>query len=176
MAKGIPRALVNWLMAATVLAWSLSPPAVEHAHEGGADLTHQHDCAAATDGAHGSYHAHDAEPRSLAVVSEVPFGDASHLHFQWLGFRLTLPGDDAPTKKGEDRNSSKLLFVQASRTLLPQFQLGTRLDKSLTPLCLDAVATDIAAICPAVSCPLPLVTTHPLCDRARHERSGVLLA
>jgi hypothetical protein len=186
MAEGIPRALVSWLMAATVLAWSLSPPAVEHAHEGGADLTHQHDCAAATDGTYGSDHAHDAHSsehahdaehtHSVAVVSAVPFGDASHFHFQWLGFRLTLPGDSLPTKKGDGSNTSKLLFVQASRPSLSQFQLGTRFDDSLTPLCLDAMATDIAATCPAVSGSLPLVKTHPLCDRARHERSGVLLA
>jgi len=168
-------------MAASVLVWSLAPPPVQHRHEGGADLSHHHDGAVADhygiDGADESHHAHHGAPaKSPRGVSEVIAEEAPHLHFQWLGFRLTLPDDDGPTQNGDDRNNSKLLFVQAGRMSLPQSHWGTRLDKSPTHPCLDTPATDVAAICPAISCHRAAVTVRPLCDRARHERSGVLLA
>ena len=171
---------MSLLLAATVLAWSLSPPAVQHTHEGGIDLPHHHDCAVAvqdeTDGVHLSHHASDCgQPYSVAVVSKAIAGQASHFHFEWLGFRLTLPDTDSPAKKGGDRSTSKMLFVQASRGSVPQVHSGSRLDTSLTLLSPDAIAADIEAACPAVSCSLLPVTSHPLCDRARHERSGVQL-
>jgi hypothetical protein len=103
-------------------------------------------------------------------------GEASHLHFQWLGFRLTLPDDNSPAKKGKDRNASKLLFVQASRASVLQFHSSVRFDKSLTLPSPDATVMDIAAPWPAVFWSLLRVTPHPLCDRARHERSGVQLS
>lgn len=172
---------MSLLLSGTVLAWSLSPPAVQHAHEGGTDLCHHHGCADTDrdegDGAHLSRHASDCrQTHSAAVVPNAIAGQASHLHFEWLGFRLTLPDTDSPSKKGEDRSASKLLFVQASRDSVPQVYSGTRLDRSLTLLSPQAVSADITAACPAVSCSLLPVIPHPLCDRARHERSGVQLA
>lgn len=177
MARGVPHALLSLLLSTTMLVWSMSPPAVRHAHEGGSDLSHHHDAAHGTHDADGTHHNHDGgNRRSLTVVSDVIADETSHLHFHWLGFRLTLPGDDSPTKTGDEPNSSKLLVIRSGRTPLPQFHSGGRLDKLLTPLCLNAAARDIAAMCPAVVGSLLSVATQPLCDRARHERSGVLLA
>jgi hypothetical protein len=112
----------------------------------------------------------------LADVPEVIAGDASHFHFRWFGFRLALPDDDSPSKKGEDRGTSKLLLVHAGRASISQLHSDSRLDHSLTLLGPATLATTIAATCPAVSGSLLPVTPHPLCDRARHERSGVQLA
>lgn len=172
---------MSLLLSAMVLVWSLSPPAVQHAHEGGTDLSHHHDSAPAdhdaTDGACQSHYGSDSSQSHAATVVPVAIaGEASHLHFQWLGFRLTLPHDNSPTKKGEDRNASKLLFVQASRASVSQLHSSGQFDKSLMLPSLDAIVMDIAAPCRAISCYLPRVTPCPLCDRARHERSGVLLS
>ncbi len=181
MAQGIPRALMNLVMAATVLAWGIAPPPVEHSHHGGADLSHHHNgCDAGRAGAEIFPRADSVsdcgEPRSATLAAKGIGGEASHLHFQWLGFRLTLPDDDSPTKKGEDRCGSKLLFVQASRASLSQVYSGNGLDTSLTILALNAIAADGGASCSPVLCSLLRLTPHPLCDRARDERSGVQLA
>jgi hypothetical protein len=181
MAQGIPGILVNSLMAATVLAWSMPPPPVQHCHEGGADSSHRHDCGdqgdLRTDLSSPGHCASDGgQPRSALPTAQGIGGAASHLHFQWLGFRLTLPDDDSPTKKGEDRCPSKLLFVQASRASVPQVCSDKGLDTSLTVLPLNAIAVGVEASYPPSLGSLLRLTPHPLCDRARHERSGVLLA
>jgi hypothetical protein len=116
------------------------------------------------------------QPRPAALAANEIGGEASHLHFQWFGFRLTLPDDDSPTKKGEDRCPSKLLFVQASRAAVPQVYSGNGLDTSPTILPLNAIAADVGAFCSPVLSSLLRLTPHPLCDRARHERSGVQLS
>jgi hypothetical protein len=181
MEKRIPRTPMSLLLAATVLAWSLSPPQVQHSHQVGADLSHRHDCADAnhdaTNAAPHSLYASDFGPsHSAATVPNGICGEASHLHFQWLGFRLTFPDDDSPTKKGRDHSTSRLLFVQAGRGSILQVHTGNRLDTSAALVCPDATTADIAAVGPAVCCSSPPVTSQPLCDRARHERSGVQLA
>ena len=172
---------MNLLMAATVLAWSIAPPPIQHRHEGGTDLSHRHDCGDAGYGrpdhsAQGYCVSDCGQPHAATLAPDGIGEEASHLHFQWLGFRMTLPDDDSPTKKGEDRCASKLLFVQASRASIPQVYSGSRLDTSLTVLPLNTIAADIGASCPSVLCSFLRLTPHPLCDRARHERSGVLLA
>jgi len=181
MARRIPHIYVRLMMAATVLAWSLSPPGVRHTHDGGNEPSHHHECGEAhhhaTDASHGSHPAHDkGQNHPLAVVSEVSAGEVSHLHFQWFGFRLAFPDDELPSKKGEERSNVKLLFIQTGHAFVPQFHSGGRFDKSPTFLCPDAMATGIATAYPAVSCAFLPITPTPLCDRARHERSGVQLA
>jgi hypothetical protein len=161
MQQGIPRALVNALMAATVLAWSVAPPPIQHRHEEGADLSHHHD---------------GGEPHLAVYAPHVIGGEVSHLHIEWLGLRLTLPDDGVPTKKGEDRGTSKLLFVQASRASVAQVCSPGGLGTSLTVLSLKTTDADVGASSPTVLNSLLRLTPHPLCDRARHERSGVQLA
>jgi hypothetical protein len=162
-------------MVATMLGWSVAPPPAQHRHIGGTDLSHQHESATTGFGCQPPRATDGGLNQAVAVGTSMIGGEASHLHFQWLGFRLTLP-DDSPTKKGEDRSPSKLLFVQASRASVPQAHTGGRLDTSLTLLPRDLVAADIASSCARVFCSLLWVESHPLCDRARHERSGVQLS
>jgi len=180
MAKRLPRASVNLLMAATVLAWSLAPPPVHHTHQGGDNPCHHHDCDDADDDAddcaYCSHHGSDCgEHQSVVKVATGIGGEASHFHFQWLGFRLTLPDDDPPAEKGKDHSAAKLLFVQAVRESVPQVDSGSRIDTSLENLSLNSIAAEIAAPQSANFRSLLRVTPHPLCDRARHERSGVQL-
>jgi hypothetical protein len=159
----IPRALVNLLTATTVLAWSLAPPPIQHSHQGGRDLSHEH----AT--------AHAQHACQAAVEPDAISDDASDLHCHWLGFRLALP-DGSPTKKGEDGGLSKLLFVQATRASLFQVHAGSRLDTAPALLPLNLAVADIAASRAPIFGSSSCVTSHPLCDRARHERSGVQLS
>ena len=89
---------------------------------------------------------------------------------------LTLPDDDSPSNKGEDRGISKQLFIQAGRAPVSQLHSGSRLDHWPALLGPAMPARAITATCPSVSCSLLPATPRPLCDRARHERSGVQLA
>ena len=181
MIQGLPRTLVKLLMAAAMLAWSVAPPPIQHRHDGGTDLSHHHDCDDAgygrPDRSPQGYCASDVgKPHALIFAPEGIGGEASHLHFQWLGFRVTLPDGDSPTDKSEDRCSSKQLFVQARRASIPQACSSGTFDASQTVLPLNTIATDAGASHPPLLCSLLRLTSHPLCDRARHERSGVLLA
>ncbi len=181
MAKNLPRASLNCLLSASLLVWSLAPPAVQHEHAGGTDLSHHHDRAdAVPDAIHGACRLHRGngwgQTDSAAAASKAIAGQASHFHFDWLGFRLMFPDPDSPTDKGQDHSTPKLLFIQAGRDSVPQVHLGSRLDKSLSLSSPDGIAIETAVACPATSCSFLRITSHPLCDRARHERSGVLLA
>ncbi len=183
MAQGSARTLVNLLMAAMVLAWSVSPPPVQHTHAGGTDLSHRHgapDGRCPQMGTSLQYHG-ESDHGPFDSAARVPIGlcgKASHLHVQWFGFRLTLPDHESPTKKGHDHSTSELLFIQAQASRAPASQVhsGNRLDTSPALLSLDLLAAGIAGARSAVSCSLVPAASHPLCDRARHERSGVLLA
>ena len=90
------------LMAAAMLAWSVAPPPIQHRHDGGTDLSHHHDCDDAgygrPDRSPQGYCASDVgKPHALIFAPEGIGGEASHLHFQWLGFRVTLPDGESPT-------------------------------------------------------------------------------
>jgi hypothetical protein len=179
MTKGFPRAPLSLLLVAAMLAWSFSPPLLQHAHEGGSEHHHHADAACApTADAHLRHHAsHREQSRSVPVTPKAIAEETSHLHFEWLGFRLTLPDTESPANQGDDhRCKSKLLFVQASRSSAPLVHSGSRLDASPLVLPLNAMAADMAATGPAVSGSLLPVVSLPLCDRARHERSGVQLS
>jgi len=181
MTKMLLRTSLSWSLSAAVLVWSLVPPAVQHSHAGGDDRAHAHDRAdLGLEAANVHHHVHQADERAHAhsesSAAIVAGGEATHLHFEWLGFRLTLPVDGSSGDESGEPSDPELLFVRVGRTSLDQSHLGTGLDKSPTHLELDAVPTAIAAVRFTVtSSRLPL-TSHPLCDRARHERSGVLLA
>lgn len=173
---------MNLLLAVTMVAWSLSPPPFQHAHEGGADLSHHHrhadvddDEVADFDLAH---HHGDAEHSHREVTSPSALaGLASHLHFDWLGFRLTLSDEQSSTEKGDDPSGPKLLFVQAQPCRVDGQRLHSvrSFDPLLTLLDPNAWAAGNMASC-SIASSRPGGTVPPLCDRARHERSGVLLA
>jgi hypothetical protein len=180
MTKRLPQTPVKLLLAATVLVWSLSPPPTQHSHAGGDDPSHHHDHVGADRHlagiAHESHTASDCgHIHSVMVLSDAAGSGDSHLHFRWLGFRLTLPDSEPNNKSQEDHSTSKLLLVYASRCRISPVQLSDRLDLPLLLLALDTRTPTIAAGGAASGSLVPAVS-HPLCDRARHERSGVLLA
>lgn len=180
MAKRLARASLNLLLALSLLAGGVIPPAVRHAHEGGNDLAHQHDVALAgslEDARHTECDDHHTLPAGASPVTALIACD-SHFHVQWLGFQVTLSGRDTsgPVKSSEDHRTSEWVFVRAVRDMNPAPQNGLQVGRSSIVDLHQPLPGDTAEVSASVSpssCP---VTVSPLCDRARHERSGVLLA
>jgi hypothetical protein len=182
MSKRSARTSLSLFLAATVLAGGIFPPATRHGHEGGSDLSHRHDSRLQIQPERHDYIARMEHPGDVPSHrrAAVPEGGATadwsaHLHFVWLGFRLTLPDSGSSDKNGDVHNTKQLVFVRAGRDLTSSSHSGYGLDRALT-LALQQALPDVAAISPAFRCSFQPVVTSLLCDRARHERSGVLLA
>lgn len=181
MSKRLPKASLSLLLAATVLAAGIVPPAVEHGHEGGSDLSHRHDSrltvhheqsgqiAEGADVGHAHPRGHVATLTGTIIVER-----STHLHVSCLGFRLTLPDSEAPDNHSHHHAPCHMAYVRAGRDLTSPSQSGYGINGALT-LSFQPVLPDIAAISRDFRCSFHPVATSVLCDRARHERSGVLL-
>jgi hypothetical protein len=174
MSRRLLKGSMNLLLAATVVVGGALPPAVRHAHEGGGDISHRHD----------AFHSHDVPSidsqrrapthRHAAVVSTSLADRTSHLHVTWLGCHLTLPDSKPPLKGGKDHLTPELVFLRDGREMLSAAQAGPRTDRPLI-VCAQEAAPDVSPFCPAAARSSHPLTTSLLCDRARHERSGVQL-
>lgn len=98
-----------------------------------------------------------------------------HIHLKFFGFDLTIP--DSPDSDG-DRD---VRLVDEAGTLIRLVE-DRRPDPGRALQWLDGLALAIQLPCPRdVPAPVPIVappppvSSPPLCDAARHERSGVLL-
>jgi len=172
MARDKLRMPTSLLIAATLLAWSVCPPPIQHSHQGGYDLSHQHGCADDKDHAVAAC----VDSHWMAEARGAIGDEASHVHFAWFGLRLTFPESDSPANKGESYDAVRLLFVSAGRGSVAQVNSAATFDTWAVPLLLNVSAANMAAGCPMAFRSLPPVTPHSLCDRARHERSGVQLS
>ena len=155
-----------WVLAACVLAAGLMPPAVMHSHSASDQPYHSHaadDC-----------HADDAHWH--AAHSHAQPGKPCHLHLVFLGFTLTLP---VPVSPRTDSPEPGLVDVPVVLVRLIADPLPTQTVEA------DHWASDTAAACTSdcdcvdvtsgLSRAAPPFTSPFLCDRARRERSGVLL-
>lgn len=163
MMQEIPRVLVNLLTVATVVAWSIAPPPILHGQQGGRKLSLNH------------AKAHNQLACLATVESDANSDGAADLHYHWLGFHLAHT-DDSPTQKGGDCCLSKLLSFQISRASLHEDHARCRLDTTPAFLPLKLATAVIAAGRAPDFCSGSCVMSRPLCDRARHERSGVQLS
>jgi hypothetical protein len=182
MLNRVAKSLMSMLLAATVLAGSIMPPGVRHAHTGGNDRSHQHVgivttvlnqqrhdwCAKCGD------HCKGCQLNSIFITNQSPGQYATHLHFLCLGFRLTLPDSSRTAKQSTDTSDSQLVNVRTTEYLRPTQQHIFSVEKLFIPLCQESTADGVTAI-HAVVPSSQTVTTTLLCDRARHERSGVQL-
>lgn len=177
MSRRVPKTLLSLLLAAAVLAAGGIPPAVRHAHTGGSDLSHRHAGFVAD---HHSDEDDDAcaDHHGAGSHGILALGaDESHYHFKWLGFQLTFHGSDSgnPTKPGKDQRTWEWIAQRVGRdaNVAPAsgWELGRPVISDL-PGALPGDATSPLAVAGA----MPRVTPCLLCDRARHERSGVQLA
>jgi hypothetical protein len=176
MRKRFNGVITNLLLSALVLAWGIAPPAIRHGHEGGEDSSHRHDAVA--------YHGHDhddrgyfadeaSQPADSGVSPTVLRGLVVHLHWSLLGVDYSMPvsEDDQP---GDVSNPADLVVVRLVDSV-PTPVLGNNGSSSLCPVAVSQPGLN-SPVVQTVSLAKPsLVPSAPLCDRARHERSGVLL-
>lgn len=185
MKNRLAHRLLSCMLSALVLTTGAVRPATQHAHEGGDDPSHHHHSTTAYRGhSHdkGATHSdHSGLPTDPLMASQTNagcslFSSTSHLHFKWLGIELTIPGHNGPTGEEKQRSSVEIVFTRVVRCMTPAPQPNDGDGKVLFAGPSVALATSTSLVPTATGhCGLP-VATSPLCDRARHERSGVLLA
>ncbi len=176
------KSLLSMLLSATVLACSIMPPGVRHAHIGGNDLSHSHAGAATTilNQQHHDWcpkcgdHCNGCQANSVLIASKSPGQHAAHFHFTCIGFQLTLPDSSHSAKESTDTSHSQLVNVRTAEYLKPTQLYNVSVEKLPIPVCQESTAGSMSAI-RAVVLSSHTVTITLLCDRARHERSGVQL-
>ncbi len=168
---------MNLLLSALVLAWGIVPPGVQHTHSVGSDTHHQHDDCQEV--AHHTSHNHDSDDEHH---EHGPVPEASlltdfvvHVHWQFLGMEFSMPVPEEPVEGNDDGDTVPPAIVRVMSEVVPATQAGP----SVGRLFLAAICTPSADVVWSLE-PIPrppnLVTSIPLCDSARLERSGVLLA
>lgn len=163
MLRRLSRTVMTLAVAAMLLAGVVAPPATRHQHELPAEnLSHSHDH-------HSGHHGHDhqADFPGFELTSH-----SWHLHAVLFGFTVTLP-DDGPSKDDSHPRGTELVCVRQF-----QAQPANRASGSSTfdnPLsCSRQLPAQSGSLKPVAN-DLSQVISPPLCDRARFERSGVLL-
>jgi hypothetical protein len=178
-----PRRPIALLLAALTLASGLLPPALGHAHDGG-DRSHRHDHDQAHhDHRHASPDHVDAHDDGHAEHhrASAPAGPAvgrlatAHLHIDLGAFGLTIPSPSgSPEGPGRPAPAGPAIGAADDETI------PARIDASRFampwPGSLAIARVDAAPALPSVlRFAASRGTSPPLCDAARHERSGVLL-
>jgi hypothetical protein len=169
--------MLSLSLSALVLAWGTVPPGIQHAHAGGSNAAHRHDNRHEV--AHHGSHQHNGddehhEHANLPGVS--PLADyILHVHWRLLGVDFCMPMSEKPVGDNGDEGTIPPAIVCTANEVVPATQVGP----SIGCVLLTVVCTPSADVVRSLE-PIPrppyLVTSIPLCDSARLERSGVLLA
>jgi hypothetical protein len=155
------------------------PPAIVHSHRDGDDPAHRHEVRTTHhdhhhyhDLAHASDHVH-ASPSASNCAESRSF--AVHCHWQLLGFWFALPFSGERNDGEEERGLAKVAIVDvadgdglASPTGIALAQAVCQPSPAASPGFVPLVSTPRG--------PQRPISATPLCDSARLERSGVLLA
>ena len=174
----MPRCLsgiaTNLLLSALVLAWGVVPPAVRHSHEGGADVNHRHEVAAHHGHEHhGHSHDEDWHPGGAKVSASVLRGLVVHLHWSFLGLDFSVPlSDDEQSKDGRQAATPAVVRLV---DFAPAPTLDTGHSLSIAPVIVALSSLEAALVQAPSLAGFERRQSAPLCDRARRERSGVLL-
>lgn len=150
-------------VAAMLLAGVVAPPATRHQHELPADNlphSHEHDS-----GHHG--HDHQADFPGFELTSH-----SWHLHAVLFGLTVTLPVD-GPSEEEAHPRGAELVYVRQVQAQPVNQESGSSTFDNL-PLSLWQLPAHTGSLKLAAN-DLSQVIAPPLCDRARFERSGVLL-
>ena len=181
MPNSLPHRCARLLLAAAILATTSTTPEVTHAHIGGAKPhTHSADSHESRDlhaaRVHHHHHEHDADDDHLECSHDHAVVDdgIAHTHTTFFGFPLTVPAKDSKSTAGDDAPSA----VQAEVAAVPvDFQPTTFSTLNLsTQLALPTAALGLAEDNLSYAYHPPHSQRSLLCDTARRERSGVLLA
>lgn len=156
-------------LSAALLLTNGLPMAVQHAHPVGANLSHHtHDLNLAPAANDESFARQDALAVAPASITEI----TEHIHLLWLGMEFTLP---AP--KGHQPNTSVTVSAGGMLARLADqgaCDAGSKLVPTLlADLPVIGEAYDGVSP-PIVDADRPRdLSSLPLCDAARHARSGV---
>jgi hypothetical protein len=168
-----------FLLSILLLASAVAPPAVRHAHPlaAGGEVHHRHD---ANRELHGGHH-HDTDHADDHLQDQYAGGCLSssdhfwHLHVPLLGLTLALP-ETASDENDCDSNDTDTVFLPGSNQELLSCQAAPSASlQQIIGVSLSTSPYEAALMQVVVSAPAP-VSCAPLCDRARRERSGVLIA
>jgi hypothetical protein len=176
MWKRFSRTATNLFLSALVLAWGIVPPAVRHSHEGGEDTRHRHDAVADHGHDHGERgHTGDADsaPAGSDVSPAVLRALVVHLHWSVFGvdFSVPVPEDDQPNDGSNDAELAVVRLVDS----VPTPAIDRNGPASIAPMTVAQLGLESAVVPNPPLASFHLTQPVPLCDRARHERSGVLL-
>jgi len=171
-------------LSAMVVIMTGAPPGVCHCHAGG-DKPHRHDLLVEHDNGHAhdsadhrptAHHEHHGGANHAAVQCHMDnlLPPVVHWHYSWLGLNNSIPVSVGSPDAGRAQTESTFAVVRLLGDELPHFRpspspavflaLGCGLSLPLVPM---AGAITRCAEIPAAAA--------PLCDSARHERSGVQL-
>jgi hypothetical protein len=134
---------------------------MRHAHPGGGGWQHRHD------------HAPD-----LLAAAQVPpasragwFSTPLHMHIFVLGFQFTLPADEESDDESSHHTDHPVAMLAADDLADSAARVPIVTCQALAPAAPQA-AFNLAGAVPVRRRLLPL-RSLPLCESARHERSGV---
>jgi len=172
------------LLSATVACAALLPPAVGHVHAGG-DRAHVHSAAWDAD-EHAAFHAHHgehAEHHEHATLHEHGPADAHrlhaagewHAHLCFFGLSLTLPLPADGEFPGADDDDQRVVFLGPQTSEDPGLTTRDAGDDVALDCVRTASESSLDALRDRATGSAP-VESPPLCDTARHARSGVQLA
>jgi hypothetical protein len=181
---------LRMLLAAMVAMATVMPEPIRHSHPGG-EQSHSHDAdghvhhsanglasanvAEAEHHDHGiGRHSHGVDHGLCGSESHVLTAAASHWHYSWFGFNVTLPDPTAGhEREQDDRDFAPWIGVSSNDNI----SLARTQASPSEFLSLDADWPDMAVptLCIIIGAAPPQRSAAPLCDSARHERSGVQL-
>lgn len=171
------------LLAALVLTAAVAPPALRNSHalEQGGEVHHRHDANHDANHDAGNGHVHHGEhgkhhlSASRQIDTRLSSGDRWHLHFHLLGFEFTLPEPASDQGDRESSGQEAVSVVPFAHEPVPCRTTQTASAWQTFPP-FTAVLPEDAAFLQVVVISPPPVSCPRLCDRARRERSGVLIA
>ena len=141
------------------------------------DPTHRH--GAHEKVAHHDSHCHDSDVGHHEHATEFNVvslrGSAAHLHWRLLGLEFSMPLSEEPADGGEDREMVPPTIVRTAHQLASGAWVGPVSDRALP---FAAVPASLAVVDESTAAGLSptAATSIPLCDVARRELCGVLLA
>jgi len=159
---------VRTVLSATLLLASGGAPTLEHSHAGGEN---QHDHAALAehshDHGHDGTHGHENPTATTGISNSV-----CHVHVSLLGVNFTFPSSPGPNESKSDSGKQTAVIAGVVGASMPPVQVRTAFDFAPLGTRLDYYRP-VLPVAPRFSC-IPAISA-PLCDTARHERSGVQL-
>ena len=166
--------LLSFLLSSLVVAWGTCPPAMRHAHDGGNESNHRH-VVAVGQHEHGNPGPSERRQHEAGADASAAMGEcAVHLHWVLLGMHFSLPASP-DTHDSDQVDSFDPVVVRLIHDLPTISRVEQRCVTAEFPVSEELIGSAVCLVPAPLSRPNPIASL-PLCDRARFERSGVLLA